>query len=124
MTTALQFDLFEPAEPELPIARLSKHNHRCLHHEDCHWERHRVDHQMTWQIGIGRTEAGYFSTFGFQHATGGAIGPVFILDAPAPDFSSARRAALDRLLQALGTHSGAEMTASKRRLAAHVRRHA
>lgn len=79
MSAALQLGLFEPEAPDLPIARLNEHNHRCLRHEDCHWERHSADHRMSWKIGIGRTAAGYFSTFGFDHGHGSITGPVFIL---------------------------------------------
>lgn len=58
MSAALQLGLFEPEAPDLPIARLNEHNHRCLRHEDCHWERHSADHRMSWKIGISPPAAG------------------------------------------------------------------
>lgn len=118
---ALQQDLFS-TEPDLPIARLSENNHRCLRDEDCHWERHIMDQYMSWSIGIGRTETGYFSTFNYNYGAGGVFGPVFIRSTPAPDFQTARQKAIAGLLLRLQTVYDKQSRPAQQRLIAHIER--
>jgi hypothetical protein len=84
--------------PDLPIARVHEENNKCLCIEDCYWEDHIVDNSSSWKIGVGRTDSGFHWSFGWKHRSGGCSGPVFIREIPAPDFKSARLAAIDELL--------------------------
>lgn len=119
-THTLQQDLFFCA-PQLSIARASPNNHRCLLHEDCHWEKHEMDKGSYWEVGVGRTEAGYFSTYGYRDNLGGQAGPVFITGTTYPDFTSARLAAIEDLLDRMKTRYDSEARASRQRLAASIR---
>lgn len=95
-------DLFAGLDvPDVAAARVSENNPRCFAQDSCHWERHDLDGDTWWEIGIGRDAAGYHWTAGFQHNTGGRSGPVFILQNPAETFSEARHRAMVVLLRAL-----------------------
>lgn len=116
----LQQDLFFSA-PTLSIAKPHPHNHRCLLHEDCHWEKHEAGKGSYWEIGVGRTEDGYFSAFGYRDNIGGCGGPVFIVGAAYHDFSSARLAAIESLLARMEVCYDSQAAASRERLAASIR---
>jgi len=117
---ALQKDLFFNT-PTLSIATPHPRNHSCLPHEDCHWEKHEMGKGSYWEIGVGRTEDGYFSTFGYRDNIGGCGGPVFIVVAAYHDFSSARLAAIESLLARMEVCYDSQAAASRERLAASIR---
>lgn len=115
-----QQDMFF-VEPSLSISRPHRENEAALRHDECYWERHELEPNVYWEVGIGRTADGFYFSAGYRWKMGGMGGPVFVNGTPYPDFSSAREAAIGYLLSRLSACYDSQSQDQRLRLAKSIR---